>query len=280
MKKFIRKFSFKRKASSKSNAVLQRQKYHVDSNDYGPSTTGTKLSQQHTLMSRPMEDNSEINMQNYPSPSRQRRRQAPPPPSPSHSDQQHGMDSLAASNHGGSHHGKPSSPPTRPPPYHTTKSQDHKPSLHRSYTAPSSSSRSQHSESPSTPMRPPPPRTKSLGNDPSFQPRRPAPPLPGSDSSSRPSRPKRPAPPPPETQRQYTDDSHQGHTPQQDVTSQQCNKEDVQEKEFLPENDQFAEKYYSPDLEPDYLPGSEKDNMPEQDYIPPTDTYSRFCTLY
>jgi charged multivesicular body protein 5 len=221
-KKFKRTFSFKRKASSKSNAVLQRQKYHVDSNDYGPSTTGTELSQQHTLMSRPMEDNSEINVQNYPSPSRQPRRQAPPPPSPSHSDQQHGMDSLAASNHRGSHHGKTSTPPTRPPPHHTIKLQDHKPPLHRSYSDPSSSSRPQHSESPSTPVHPLPRRTKSLGNDSSF-------------------RPTRTAPPPLGTHRQYTDDSHQGHTPQQDVTSQQCNKEDVQEKEFLPEKYQFAE---------------------------------------
>jgi charged multivesicular body protein 5 len=257
-KKFKRKFSLKRKTSSKSHPV-QRQSCHVESDNYSPSTAGTE--QQHTLMNRPMEDNSEINMQNNPSPSRQLRQPASPPPPQSHSDHQHEMDSLAASNHRGSHHGKTSTPPTRPPPHHTIKLQDHKPPLHRSYSDPSSSSRPQHSESPSTPVHPLPRRTKSLGNDSSF-------------------RPTRTAPPPLGTHRQYTDDSHQGHTPQQDVTSQQCNKEDVQEKEFLPENDQFAEKYYSPDLEPDYLPGSEKDNMPEQDYIPPTATYSRFCTLY
>ena len=276
------KLPFKRKALSKSRAVLKGQKKHVESDDDGLSTAGTE--QQHTLVSLPMEDNSEINVQNYPSPSRQPRRQAPPPPPPSHSDPQHGMDSRAASTYRGSQHGKTSSPPTRPPPYHTTKTQDDKPPLHRRYTAPSSSSRPQHSESPSTPVHPHPPCTKSLGNDPSFRSRRPAPPPPGSNSSSRQSRPERPAPPPPETQRQYSDDSHRGHTPQQDVTSQQCNEEDVQEKEFLPENeilpekDQFAEKYYSPDVEPDHLPDSEKDSIPEQDYIQPTG--SRFCTLY
>jgi hypothetical protein len=218
-KKFKRKFSLKRKTSSKSHPV-QRQSCHVESDNYSPSTAGTE--QQHTLMNRPMEDNSEINMQNNPSPSRQLRQPASPPPPQSHSDHQHEMDSLAASNHRGSHHGKTSTPPTRPPPHHTIKLQDHKPPLHRSYSDPSSSSRPQHSESPSTPVHPLPRRTKSLGNDSSF-------------------RPTRTAPPPLGTHRQYTDDSHQGHTPQQDVTSQQCNKEDVQEKEFLPEKYQFAE---------------------------------------
>jgi charged multivesicular body protein 5 len=244
--KKVKRTFLKRRASSKSHAVLQRQKDHFESEDYGPFTARKEHSR-YTLNSSPTERNSEMNMQNY--------------PLPTHSDPQHGVDSWADSSHHGSQHGKTSSPPTCPPPYHTTKSQDDKSPLHRSYTAPSSSSRPQHSESPSTPVHPLPRRTKSLGNDSSF-------------------RPTRTAPPPLGTHRQYTDDSHQGHTPQQDVTSQQCNKEDVQEKEFLPENDQFAEKYYSPDLEPDYLPGSEKDNMPEQDYIPPTATYSRFCTLY
>jgi charged multivesicular body protein 5 len=205
--KKVKRTFLKRRASSKSHAVLQHQKNHVESDNYGPSTAGKEHSR-YTLNSSPTERNSEMNMQNY--------------PLPTHSDPQHGVDSWADSSHHGSQHGKTSSPPTCPPPYHTTKSQDDKSPLHRSYTAPSSSSRPQHSESPSTPVHPLPRRTKSLGNDSSF-------------------RPTRTAPPPLGTHRQYTDDSHQGHTPQQDVTSQQCNKEDVQEKEFLPEKYQFAE---------------------------------------
>ena len=199
----------KRRASSKSHAVLQRQKDHVESEDYGPFTARKEHSR-YTLNSSPTERNSEMNMQNY--------------PPPTHSDHQHEMDSWADSSHHGSQHGKTSSPPTCPPPYHTTKSQDDKSPLHRSYTAPSSSSRPQHSESPSTPVYPLPPRTKSMDSDPSFRPRRTAPPPPGSVSSGHLSRPKRSAPPPPGSKplRYYTDDSHheytQGYFPdQQDI---------------------------------------------------------------